>query len=296
MLRQPSPSPPPLPAGARRLPDSVRAFAGTVLARTQAVTGNVGTATITGLTNGTAYTFDVAAVSAAGTGAFSARSTAVTPVAGDTVAPSVTARVPATNALSVSQTANLTATFSEAVTGVTGTNFRLTQGTPAVPVAAAVSYNPLTRVATLNPNATLTADRVYTVTLTGIRDAAGNTMATTTWSFTTGPGPTVTATTPTAGATAVRRNANVTTTFSEAITGFAVAGKVRIERVSTGAVVTSVVSFNTATRVLTINPNASLAANTQYRVTVTGGTTGVRDLAGNPLTTRTWTFTTGSAL
>jgi Ca2+-binding RTX toxin-like protein len=275
---------------------SVRAFAGTVLARTQAVTGNVGTATITGLTNGTAYTFDVAAVSAAGTGAFSARSTAVTPVAGDTVAPSVTARVPATNALSVSQTANLTATFSEAVTGVTGTNFRLTQGTPAVPVAAAVSYNPLTRVATLNPNATLTADRVYTVTLTGIRDAAGNTMATTTWSFTTGPGPTVTATTPTAGATAVRRNANVTTTFSEAITGFAVAGKVRIERVSTGAVVTSVVSFNTATRVLTINPNASLAANTQYRVTVTGGTTGVRDLAGNPLTTRTWTFTTGSAL
>ena len=78
-----------------------------------------------------------------------------------------------------------------------------------------MSYNPLTRVATLNPNATLTADRVYTVTLTGIRDVAGNTMAATTWSFTTGPAPTITATTPASGATAVRRNANVTATFSE---------------------------------------------------------------------------------
>ena len=72
----------------------------------------------------------------------------------------------------------------------------------------------------------------------------------------------------------MRRNANVTTTFSEAITGFAVARKVRIERVSTGAAVSSVVTFNALTRVLTINPNATLAANTQYRVTVTGGTTG----------------------
>ena len=46
----------------------MRAFAGTVLARTQAVTGNVGTVVVTGLTNGTAYTFDVAAVNASGYG------------------------------------------------------------------------------------------------------------------------------------------------------------------------------------------------------------------------------------
>jgi Ca2+-binding RTX toxin-like protein len=272
---------------------TVRAFTGAVLAVTQTVTGNVGTVVVTGLTNGTTYTFDVAAVNAVGTGAASAASAPVT-LGTDFVAPTVTARTPATGALSVSQSANLTATLSEAVTGVTGTNFQLRLGATLVP--AGVSYNPLTRVATLNPNGNLTADRVYTVTLSGIRDTAGNTMVTTSWSFTTGPGPTITATTPVAGATAVRRNSNVTATFSEAITGFAVAGKVRIERVSTGAQVTSVVSFNILTRVLTINPNASLLANTQYRVTITGGTTGVRDLAGNPLTTRTWTFTTGAAL
>lgn len=272
---------------------TVRAFAGTVLARTQAVTGNVGTVVVTGLTNGTAYTFDVAAVNAVGTSGFSARTAAVTPRT-EFVVPTVTARTPASGAFSVSQTANLTATFSEAVTGVSGTTFQLRLGTTLVP--AVVSYNALTRVATLNPSVTLTADRVYTATLSGIRDLAGNTMATSTWSFTTGPNPTITATTPAAGATGVLRNSNVTTTFSEAITGFAVAGKVRIERVSTGAAVASAITFNTTTRVLTINPGTSLLANTQYRVTVTGGTTGVRDLAGNPLTTRVWTFTTGAAL
>ncbi|WP_211879975.1 Ig-like domain-containing protein, partial [Pseudarthrobacter albicanus] len=201
---------------------------------------------------------------------------------------------PAAGAFSVSQTANLTATLSEAVRGVTGTNFQLRLGATLVP--AAVSYNPLTKVATLNPNGNLTADRVYRVTVSGISDLAGNTMVTTSWSFTTGPAPTITGTTPVPGATAVRRNSNVTARFSEAITGFAVAGKVRINLVSTGAPVTAVVSFDPLTRVLTINPNASLASNIQYRVTITGGTTGVRDLAGNPLTTRTWTFTTGSAL
>ena len=45
---------------------------------------------------------------------------------------------------------------------------------------------------------------------------------------------------------------------------------------------------------LTINPSATLAANVQYRVTITGGAAAVRDLAGNPVATRTWVFTTGA--
>ena len=371
---------------------SVRAFSGTTLVRTQAVTGNVQTAIVTGLTNGTAYTFDVRAVNTAGTGSASARSVAVTPrtefvaptvttrtpasgarsvsqtgnltatfsepvtnvngttftlrlgttavagvvtynattrvatlnpnatlaadrtytatlsgirdVAGNTMAastwtfttgpaPTVTTRTPASGARSVSQTGNLTATFSEPVTNVNGTTFTLRLGTTAV--AGVVTYNATTRVATLNPNATLAADRTYTATLSGIRDVAGNTMAASTWTFTTGPAPTITSSTPAAGATGVRRAVNQTATFSEAITGFS-ATSVRLTRVSTGAVVTSAVTFNTATRVLTINPNATLLANTQYRITITGGTGAVRDLAGNPVTTRTWVFTTGNAL
>jgi hypothetical protein len=61
-------------------------------------------------------------------------------------------------------------------------------------------------------------------------------------------------------------------------------------------VVTTTASFNPTTRVLTIDPALSMAPNAQYRATITGGTGAVRDPAGNPVTTRTWTFTTGSAM
>ncbi len=271
---------------------SVRVYTGTgtTVLRTQAV-GVATSVVVTGLTNGTAYTFDVRAVNAVGTGAASARSAAVTPRT-ETVAPTVTARTPGVDARSVSQTGNVTATFSEAVTGVGATTFTLRQGTTAV--AAAVTYNATTRVATLDPTATLTADRTYTVTLTsGIRDAAGNPLAATTWTFVSGPAPTVIGFAPGSAATAVPRNRSVTISYSEAPTGFT-ATNATITQVSNGAVVTATRSV--AGNILTIDPSASLAANTQYRVTVTGGATAVRDAAGNPVPTRTWTFTTGSVL
>jgi hypothetical protein len=94
-------------------------------------------------------------------------------------------------------------------------------------------------------------------------------MATSTWSFITGPAPTITAQTPAAGATAVGRLVSPTATFSEAITGFT-ATSVRVTR--PGATIASTLSFNATTRVLTINPNATLLANTTYTVTITGGT------------------------
>ncbi|MDQ0821165.1 Ca2+-binding RTX toxin-like protein [Arthrobacter sp. V4I6] len=268
----------------------VRAYAGTTLSRTQTVTGNVGSAVVTGLTNGNSYRFDVAAINAAGTGAASATTLLFVTPRAEFVLPTITARTPATGARSVSQVADVTATFSEPVTGVNSTNIVLRLDTTVIP--AVVSYNATTRVATLNPTATLLADRTYTATASGIRDAAGNTMAASSWSFLTGPAPTVTAT---SAVTAVPRNSNVTATFSEIITGFSTS-TVQITNVASGAVVTSALTFNPLTRVLTINPSATLAAGTQYRVQITGGTAAVRDTAGNPLTTRTWTFTTGSAL
>jgi Ca2+-binding RTX toxin-like protein len=271
---------------------TVRAFAGAATARTQTVTGTGTSVVVTGLTNKTAYTFEVSATNRVGTSKASARSAAVTPRT-EFVPPAVTARTPGSAAKAVSRTANLTATFSEPVTGAATTTFVLRLGTTLVP--AAVTYNATTRAVTLNPGASLAADRTYTATLSGMRDNAGNLMATTTWSFTTGPAPVITASSPAAGAAAVRRNANVTATFSEAITGVS-AATVRLTRVSTGAVVTTTASFNPTTRVLTIDPALSMAPNAQYRATITGGTGAVRDPAGNPVTTRTWTFTTGSAM
>ena len=65
-------------------------------------------------------------------------------------------------------------------------------------------------------------------------------------------------------------------------------------KTSSGSTVSAVVSYSSTSRKVTLNPSATLAASTKYTVTLTGGTTAIRDAAGNPLTTKTWSFTTGS--
>ena len=66
---------------------------------------------------------------------------------------------------------------------------------------------------------------------------------------------------------------------------------------SGGTAISAVVSVTTlstgATRAI-LNPNSTLSALTTYRVTVRGGSTGVKTPTGVGLATdRTWTFTTG---
>ena len=214
--------------------------------------------------------------------------------------PTITTTTPASSATGVAigtATARtpVKATFSEAVTGVSGTSFTLKQGTTAV--AAAVTYDATTRVATLTPAAALVADRTYTVALSAaIKDAAGNPITAKTWTFITGPRPTVTAKTPASAATGVSRTANATATFSEAVTGLpttaAASANFTIKQTSTGAAFASVASYNATTRVATLNPTGTLLANTQYTVTLSSG---VKDAAGNTLTALSWTFTTGAA-
>ncbi|WP_258006649.1 Ig-like domain-containing protein [Arthrobacter sp. AFG20] len=211
-------------------------------------------------------------------------------------APTVTARTPGVSGTAVAAGSNITATFSTAVQGVTGSSFLLKNAAGTV-VPAAVTYNSTARTATLNPGANLANDAKYTVTLTGgaaaIRDTAGTPLATASWTFTTGPAPVITATTPRPGATLVRRAGNIAVTFSEAVQG-AGAGTVALKNSATGAKVAATVSRNGTTNQWILNPSATLAARTTYTVSVTGGTAAVRDLAGNPLKSTSWTFTTGS--
>jgi subtilisin family serine protease len=210
--------------------------------------------------------------------------------------PTVTARTPGANGTAIAAGSNITATFSTAVQGVTGNSFLLKNAAGTV-VPAAVTYSATTRTATLNPAANLANDAKYTVTLTGgtaaIRDTGGTPLATTSWTFTTGPAPFVTATTPRPGAALVRRTSNIAVTFSETIQG-AGTGTVTLKNAATGAKVTATVSRNGSTNQWILNPSATLPARTKYTVTVAGGTAAVRDLAGNPLKSASWTFTTGS--
>jgi hypothetical protein len=275
--------------GAVALPDaaSVNLYIDGVASGSASVAAN-GSYSITSnrpLANGR-HTITAGEVSPAGIETRSAGSLAVTV---DTVAPSVTAKAPAINSLMVSQTANVTATFSEAITGLGTASFTLKNSAGAL-IAAPVTWNATTRVAILNPNTTLAADRKHTATLTaGITDIAGNPIAANSWTFTTGLRPTVTATTPGAGRTGVPRTANFAAYISENVTGVG-AGSFTLRKAGSTAVIPAAVTYNSVTKAATLNPNTTLAANTRYTAALT---TAIKDGAGNPLLPASWSFTTG---
>ncbi|GAA2721565.1 peroxidase family protein [Cellulomonas aerilata] len=221
-----------------------------------------------------------------------------------TEAPTVTARTPVADATNVVVGNNVTATFSEAVQGVSGTSFTLRAAGAAADVPAAVTYDAATRVATLNPTADLAAGTQYTATLTGgaaaIRDLTNSPLATTTWTFTTAApvdtvAPTVTARVPAINATGVAVAADLSATFSEAVQGVTPTTFTLRQGSATGTLVPATVTQSGTTNQWILNPNANLAANTQYTVTLDGGTTAIRDNANLALTDVTWSFTTAAA-
>jgi len=105
-------------------------------------------------------------------------------ITADLVGPTIAARAPTGTA--VPSTASVTVRFSEPVTGVSGSSFALIDVTSASLVAATVSYDATSRVATLRPAVALTRGNRFRAALNNaIRDAAGNAFAPTSWTFTT---------------------------------------------------------------------------------------------------------------
>ncbi len=101
----------------------------------------------------------------------------------DTVAPSISARSPAAGASSAGPQTNVTATFDEPVTPSSVVmELRNASGTL---LPGSLTYDAASRTATLDPNASLALGAGYTVNVSGARDAAGNTMAPASWSFST---------------------------------------------------------------------------------------------------------------
>lgn len=133
----------------------------------------------------------------------------------DTTLPTITARSPEAAATKVPVNANVTVTFSEDIneTTITSATFTLRADGAGSDVPAGVTYNALTKTATLNPNVDLAYEKLYTVTVSGsVADLSNNQLGSDqTWSFTTQPvlPPTITDTTAanfnagTAGACAV---------------------------------------------------------------------------------------------
>ncbi len=117
--------------------------------------------------------------------------------------------------------------------------------------------------------------------------------------FTTNTGPdttapTVMSTSPITGATGVIPASTVTATFSEAVDGTTVNTTTFELRDPSNTVVPATVVYNSGTNTVTLTPTNSLAASTVYTAKVKGGSSGVKDLAGNALAADySWSFTTG---
>jgi len=243
----------------------------------------------------------------------------------DTTAPTVSSVVPTDGAATgIALDANVEASFSEAMAAstITDATFTLTLGgSGATPVAAAVSYDPTTNKATLNPNAELQASKIYSAKgkggSVGVKDSAGNPLvADKVWSFTTLPpppstdttSPRVTNTSPKHTATGVAPSSNLTATFSEKMDPLWITKSTfKLFKInpdgSTTQITNITVSLSTDGLVATLNSfgtstTTHLANGSKYKAVIT---TGAKDVVGNPLdqhptidgfSQKTWTFTT----
>lgn len=217
--------------------------------------------------------------------------------------PTVTVVTPSAGALNVAPNIKtITAAFSKAMDPATLTAASFTLACPAAtPVTGgAVSYLADSKIATLSLPAVLPSATTCTATVTtAAKDSTGLAMTSDyVWQFTTSAStdvtaPTVTLVNPLDAATGVATNTAVKATFSEAMDPLTVTAANFTLSSVLGGQVAGTVSINPLNTLATFTPTANLAVNTTYTATVT---TGVTDLAGNPLAViKAWTFTTAAA-
>jgi hypothetical protein len=215
----------------------------------------------------------------------------------DTTPPTVSATVPVNGATNVSVLTPIRVTFSEAMTASTIDASTVTLSVVGIPIAGNVSYDAASRTASITPAAGLLAEnRTYTVTVTtGVRDAAGNPMASSfAFSFLTEDHtpPTISSRSPAPGSSGVATNTTVRVGFSEAMTASTINSSTLTVSVG-GSPVAGSVSFDASANIATFTPASPLANNQSYTVVTT---TGVRDLAGNSLSNNdSFSFTTAAA-
>ncbi len=122
--------------------------------------------------------------------------------------------------------------------------------------------------------------------------------------FTTIPGPpdttppTITATSPTSGATNVPVNSTISGTFSETLDATTVGSATFELRDASNALVVATVAYSAGTSTATLVPSAPLASSAVYTATLRGGSADprIKDTAGNALAANlTWSFTTAAA-
>jgi hypothetical protein len=215
---------------------------------------------------------------------------------------------PTEGALNVPRASEMVVTFADVMdpaTITTDTFFLVKQDTGARVSAAPPTYEPASKTATLRPNAELEAGAVYTATVmggaNGVKKPDGSTAlaADKKWSFATVtatiPSPKVNSVKPTEEAKGVSVMSNVIIAFSEAMDPSTICRPSVLTLTRKGATVPvdAIVTYDSATKTATLNPNAELEAGAVYTVKVLGGADGPKTLAGKPLAKEeTSSFTT----
>ncbi len=139
----------------------------------------------------TAGAMDLAGNALAGGGVAPNPWTFTTGTAADLAPPTITSTVPANAATGVGINQAVNATFSKAMdpTTISTATFTVT-GPGATPVIGTVAYDVPSHVATLTPTSNLAPSTTYTATISGVKDVAGNALASgaapNPWTFTTG--------------------------------------------------------------------------------------------------------------
>ena len=193
---------------------------------------------------------------------------------------------PANGATSVATDKIITITFSDDIKAGTDWIELVNSAREAIPFSMNITDN----ILTITPTSALPESRYKLMLHTGcVTDLAGNPLAGKSISFSVGTSPTITATSPTDGATNVKPNKTITVTFSEAIRR---SGNFWVELVDSSGTAIDYTSYITSGNILVINPTNDLTANTTYKLKLHTGC--VTDLAGNPLAGKSITFTVGS--
>jgi len=200
------------------------------------------------------------------------------------VRPMVTSTNPINNAINVAINSKISATFNVAMdpTTITAAKFTLMQGT--TPVSGAVEYVGGT-TATFTPTTNLAANSVYTATITtGVTDGNGKGLIKDyVWSFTTSAStdlvpPTVTVTNPANSTIGVAFNLPIVITFNEPVDQTSITALTFMVNQGTTKVPGTITTTATTA---TFTPTSNLLPSTVYNISLT---TGVKDVAGNALT------------
>lgn len=232
------------------------------------------------------------------------------PAAPDTTPPTVSVRSPASGATNQEWNTNIVITMSEAIDPLTVDSTTVTlktsPGLVTVPATTSLDSGDPTKII-IDPTSNLSASSTYQVVVTtGVSDIQENFVASNdTWTFSTKAAPppadttapTLVSNTPTSGSTGVTISNAITATFSEALLSTSVTtSTVQVLLASNSQALTgTAVSLSSDSKTITIN-GASLSYSTSYIFRLTGGSSGIKDAAGNALAvTQDITFSTESS-